>query len=69
MRLTRGTSCRPIRRLAGLLRGPTQRHKGKIEAGIKYVQNNALKGGVIEGFAEQTQFPLELESRVRQSTA
>jgi len=42
----------------------TPRHKGKIEAGIKYVQNNALKGRVFQSLAEQNQFLLEWESRV-----
>jgi transposase len=42
----------------------TPRHKGKIEAGIKYVQNNALKGRVFGSLAEQNEFLLEWESRV-----
>jgi len=42
----------------------TPRHKGKIEAGIKYVQNNALKGRVFQSLAEENQFLLEWESRV-----
>jgi transposase len=29
------------------------RHKGKVEAGIKYVKNNALKGRTFASFAEQ----------------
>ena len=42
----------------------TPRHKGKIEAGIKYVQNNALKGRVFQSLAQENQFLLEWESRV-----
>jgi transposase len=42
----------------------TPRHKGKIEAGIKYVQNNALKGRLFESLAQENQFLLEWESRV-----
>ena len=42
----------------------TPRHKGKIEAGIKYVQNNAVKGRSFGSLAEQNQFLLEWESGV-----
>jgi len=42
----------------------TPRHKGKIEAGIKYVQNNALKGRVFQSLTQENQFLLEWESRV-----
>ncbi|MGD0815909.1 MAG: IS21 family transposase [Verrucomicrobiota bacterium] len=42
----------------------TPRHKGKIEAGIKYVQNNALQGRLFHSLAEENQFLLEWESRV-----
>jgi transposase len=42
----------------------TPRHKGKIEAGIKYAQNNALKGRTFNSLAEQNQFLLEWESSV-----
>ena len=42
----------------------TPRHKGKIEAGIKYVQDNALKGRVFGSLAAENQFLLEWESRV-----
>ena len=42
----------------------TPRHKGKIEAGIKYVQNNALQGRLFQSLAEENQFLLEWESRV-----
>ena len=37
------------------------RHKGKIEAGIKYAQNNALKGRTFHSLSEQNQFLLEWE--------
>lgn len=33
----------------------TPRHKGKIEAGIKYVKNNALKGRMFASLAEENQ--------------
>jgi len=33
----------------------TPRHKGKVEAGIKYVRNNALKGHVFKSLAEENQ--------------
>jgi hypothetical protein len=42
----------------------TPRHKGKIEAGIKYVQNNALQGRLFESLAQENEFLLEWESRV-----
>jgi transposase len=42
----------------------TPRHKGKIEAGIKYVQNNALQGRVFQSLAEENRFLLEWESGV-----
>jgi transposase len=42
----------------------TPRHKGKIESGIKYVQNNALQGRVFESLTAENQFLLEWESRV-----
>jgi len=42
----------------------TPRHKGKIEAGINYVQDNALKGRVFGSLAEENQFLQEWESRV-----
>jgi transposase len=32
------------------------RHKGKVEAGIKYVKDNALKGRAFSSLAEQNQF-------------
>jgi transposase len=42
----------------------TPRHKGKIEAGIKYAQNNALKGRTFQSLIEQNQFLAEWESSV-----
>lgn len=42
----------------------TPRHKGKIEAGIKYAQNNALKGKTFNSLGEQNRFLLEWESTV-----
>ena len=42
----------------------TPRHKGKIESGIKYVQNNALRARVFESLAEENTHLLEWESRV-----
>jgi transposase len=40
------------------------RHKGKIEAGVKYVQSNALKGRAFGSLAAQNQFLLDWESGV-----
>jgi transposase len=40
------------------------RHKGKIEAGVKYAQNNALKGRTFPSLAGQNQFLLEWENGV-----
>lgn len=45
-------------------RPATPRHKGKIEAGIKYVQDNALKGRAFSSLAEQNQFLSQWENRV-----
>lgn len=42
----------------------TPRHKGKVESGIKYVQNNALKGRVFKSLAEQNQHLQKWESQV-----
>jgi transposase len=39
-------------------------HKGKIEAGVKYAQDNALKGRTFNSLAEQNLFLLEWESHV-----
>lgn len=47
---------------------PTQparpEHKGKVEAGVKYVQNNALKGRTFTSLAEQNAFLAEWERKV-----
>ena len=47
---------------------PTQparpEHKGKVEAGVKYVQNNALKGRSFASLGEQNQFLADWERRV-----
>jgi hypothetical protein len=40
------------------------RHKGKVEAGIKYVQNNALKGRTFASLAEQNAHLAEWERTV-----
>jgi transposase len=40
------------------------RHKGKIEAGVKFAQNNALKGRSFPSLAEQNLFLAEWESGV-----
>ena len=42
----------------------TPQHKGKVEAGVKYVQNNALKGRTFGRLAEQNQFLDQWEARV-----
>ncbi len=42
----------------------TPRHKGKIEAGIKYAQNNALQGRTFDSLREQNQFLPEWERSV-----
>jgi len=39
-------------------------HKGKVEAGVKYAQDNALKGRIFHSLAEQNLFLLEWESHV-----
>jgi transposase len=40
------------------------RHKGKIEAGVKFAQNNALKGRCFDSLSEQNLFLAEWESNV-----
>jgi transposase len=40
------------------------RHKGKVEAGVKYVQNNAVKGRSFESLAAQNLFLTEWEKHV-----
>jgi len=42
----------------------TPRHKGKIESGVKYVKNNALKGRVFTSLEEQNRFLLHWERNV-----
>jgi transposase len=42
----------------------TPQHKGKVEAGVKYVQNNALKGRSFGSLAEQNQYLDQWEARV-----
>ncbi len=39
-------------------------HKGKIEAGVKFAQNNALKGRCFESLTAQNLFLLDWESGV-----
>jgi transposase len=45
-------------------RPATPRHKGKIEAGVKYGQNNALKGRRFQSLAEQNAFLAHWEKSV-----
>lgn len=42
----------------------TPRHKGKIERGIDYVQDNALKGRTFPSLAEENRFLADWESRI-----
>lgn len=42
----------------------TPRHKGKIEAGVKYVQDNALKGRSFTSLAEQNEYLSHWETKV-----
>ncbi len=42
----------------------TPRHKGKIEGGVKYVKNNALKGRIFSSLSEQRQFLIKWENDV-----
>jgi len=42
----------------------TPRHKGKVESGVKYVRNNALKGRVFKSLTEQNRLLQDWESRV-----
>jgi len=42
----------------------TPRHKGKIESGIKYVKNNALKGRIFTSLAEHNRFLSDWERQV-----
>lgn len=42
----------------------TPRHKGKVESGVKYVKNNALKGRKFRSLAEENEFLLDWETHV-----
>ena len=42
----------------------TPRHKGKVESGVNYVQENGLRGRVFESLAQQNEFLLDWETRV-----
>lgn len=42
----------------------TPRHKGKVEAGVKYVQNNALKGRTFASLQQQNTFLQEWERTI-----
>jgi len=42
----------------------TPRHKGKVESGIKYVKNNALKGRVFRSLEEHNRFLIDWERQV-----
>lgn len=42
----------------------TPRHKGKVERGVDYVQENALKGRTFAGLAQQNEFLLDWERTV-----
>jgi transposase len=42
----------------------TPRHKGKIEAGVKYVKRNALAGRTFTSLEEQNTFLLDWETRI-----
>jgi transposase len=42
----------------------TPRHKGKVESGVKYAKNNALKGRVFTSLAEQNEFLEHWETKI-----
>lgn len=42
----------------------TPRHKGKIESGVKYVKNNALKGRIFESLEAQNRFLAHWERHI-----
>jgi transposase len=42
----------------------TPRHKGRVESGVKYVKNNALKGRTFASFEEQNEFLSHWEKNV-----
>jgi transposase len=41
----------------------TPRHKGKVEAGVKYLQSNALKARTFESLADQNRYLIEWETQ------
>jgi transposase len=42
----------------------TPQHKGKVESGVKYVKQNALKGRTFKSLVEQNDFLLDWETRI-----
>lgn len=42
----------------------TPRHKGKVENGVQYIQNNALKGRLFDNIEDQNVFLLEWEVKI-----
>lgn len=42
----------------------TPRHKGKVESGVKYAKNNALKGRVFDSLTAQNAFLADWETRI-----
>jgi transposase len=42
----------------------TPRHKGKVEAGVKYVQENAIKGREFDSLADQNAFLADWERKI-----
>lgn len=42
----------------------TPQHKGKVESGVKYAKNNALRGRTFASLAEQNAFLLEWETNI-----
>lgn len=42
----------------------TPRHKGKVEAGVKYIKRSALKGRIFTSLAQENQFLLDWETQV-----
>jgi len=56
--------CRHYRTVVLPTKPGTPRHKGKVEGGVKYVQNNALKARTFKDLASQNRFLAEWEERV-----
>jgi len=56
--------CRHYRTVILPTRPATPQHKGKVEAGVKYVQNNALQGRCFESLTAQNLFLAEWERTV-----